>query len=347
MKGLVHGMRLAVCGLAVVAATQAMAEEQLIKGNIRLVIGSTSTGGDTYQNASIIAEELAKKLDVNVKVDAVGTSAAFKALARGASGNTLMFFHDQSYLGNLYGIRGYDDIFTEYKVGPMVSINPGDAFLTPKNSPYQTVEDIVEAVGQDKQVRVAIQPGGVSEIGYSALKNAVILTHPGKEDNLVAVNTGSQSDKNQLLFDGQADLIHGSVQANEQYTRLPADDQKAMSFAWLMAREGTLAQANEEGFGQTNRDALLGYAEPNISVTLNGTDNFTFDKEFFFIYNKDIKPEIVEYLDQALTEIYAEGQVQQTFKKNFFIPNFMASAESERYLKEKATTYQKVIQAIQ
>ncbi|MBL1376349.1 hypothetical protein [Zobellella iuensis] len=347
MKGLMFGVHLAVCGLAAVTATQALAQEKLIKGNVRVVIGSTSTGGDTYQNASIIAEELAKKLGVNVKVDAVGTSAAFRALARGANGNTLMFFHDQSYLGNLYGIRGYDDIFTEYKVGPMVSINPGDAFLTPKNSPYQTVEDIIDAVGQDKQVRVAIQPGGVSEIGYSALKNAVILTHPDKEGNLVAVNTGSQADKNQLLFDGQADLIHGSVQANEQYTRLPANDQKAMSFAWLMARQGTLAQANEEGFGETNREALLGFAEPNISVTLNGRDSFTFDKEFFFIYNKNIKPEIVGYIDQALAEIYAEGQVQQSFKQNFFIPNFMPAAESEQYLKEKAGQYKKIIQAIQ
>ena len=76
------------------------------------------------------------------------------------------------------------------------------------------------------------------KLAYSALKNAVKirLSGPGRQHRL-AVNTGSQADKNQLLFDGQADLINGSVQANEQYTRLPAEDQKAMRFVWLTARK--------------------------------------------------------------------------------------------------------------
>ena len=40
----------------------AMAADGPIKGNMRIVIGSKSTGGDTYQNSSIIAEALADKL---------------------------------------------------------------------------------------------------------------------------------------------------------------------------------------------------------------------------------------------------------------------------------------------
>lgn len=338
-------------GLVLVAFTlglvsEGMAADKLIRGNLRIVIGSKSTGGDTYQNSSIVAKALAEKLGINVKVDAVGASAAFKTLSRISNGNTIMIFHDQSYLGNLYGVKGYDDIFEKYIVGPTIAINPGNAYLVPKNSPYKSLSELMAACGKGAKVRVAIQPGGVSEIGYSALKNAIKIQYPGMEGKLVAVNTGSQSAKNQLLFDGQADLINGSVQANEQYSRLPADDQKAMRFLWLTARNKTIAQTNAEGMGKTSRDQLLNYVEPKVSVPMGGSKDFTFDKEFFFLYNKDMKPEFVAHFDKALTEIFAEGQIQEIQKKSFFIPNFMPSAEAQKYLKAKREQYRTIINAI-
>jgi len=335
-----------LCFAFIFSVSQTFAADKMIKGNLRIVIGSKSTGGDTYQNSSIVAKELAKKLGINVKVDAVGASAAFKTLARMSNGNTIMIFHDQSYLGNLYGVKGYDDIFEKYIVGPTIAINPGNAYLVPKKSPYKNLEDLMAACGKGTRVRVAIQPGGVSEIGYSALKNAIKIQYPGMEKNLVAVNTGSQSAKNQLLFDGQADLINGSVQANEQYTRLPADDQKAMRFLWLTARNKTIAQTRAEGMGKTSRGQLLSYVAPNVAVPMGGGKNFTFDKEFFFLYNKKMKPELVAYFDKALTEIFAEGKIQDIQKKSFFIPNFMPSAEAQEYLKAKREQYRNIIKAI-
>lgn len=346
MKKIASQVALATLAAGSLWSTQVTAQDKAITGNLRVVIGSTSTGGDTYQNAAIVAEALAKKLDVNVKVDPVGPTAAFKAIERSDDGSTIMLFHDQAYLGNLYGVRGFDDIFTAYKIGPTVAINPGDAFLVPAKSPYKTVEDVLQAAGKGTKVRVAIQPGGVSEIGFSAMKNAVEVRFPGKEGNMVAVNTGSQSDKNQLLFDGQADVINGSVQGNEQYTRLPADDQKAMRFVWIPARAETLAQANPEGLGQTSRDQLMAYAAPKSVVTLDGTKNWAFDKEFFFIYNKNIKPEVVAALDKALSEIYAEGKIQVLQKKSFFIPNFKPSTEAAAYMKAKNDITKKVIDRI-
>ncbi|MDR5860536.1 ABC transporter substrate-binding protein [Halomonas eurihalina] len=339
------GTSVLVAGMAFGSAA-AMAADGPLRGNVRVVIGSTSTGGDTYQNSSIVVDALAEKLDLNMKVDAVGASSAFRTLDRDSRGNTLMIFHDQSYLGYLYGVEGYEDIFEKYTIGPTVAINPGNAYLVPKDSPYQTLGDVIEAAGNGQEVRVAIQPGGVSEIGFSALKNAVAIEHPGMEDNLVAVNTGSQADKNQQLFDDQADMINGTVQANEQYTRLPADDQKAMRFLWLTARNSTIEQAPEEGLGQTTREQLLEYVEPNVSVTMGGDENFTFDKEFFFLYNKDMDPAIVEQIDEALSEIYAEGDIQETQKNSFFIPNFKPSDEASEYLAEKMSRYEGIIDNI-
>ncbi|WP_337996792.1 hypothetical protein [Oleispirillum naphthae] len=345
MKARLLGMCLALGAAVGVAAGPAGAADKPISGNLRIVIGSSSTGGDTYQNAAIVAEALSKKLGINAKVDAVGVSAAFAAVTRVSDGSTVMFFHDQSYLGHLLGLKGYPDIFKDLRIGPTVSINPGDAFVGAKDSKLKTIEDVIQACGKGERVRVAIQPGGVSEVYYGALKNAVGIRFPGKEGNLVSVKTGSQGDKNQLLFDRQAEVIHGSVQANEQYTRLPAEDQKAMRFLWLPSPSSTISQANPEGMGATGRDELLKFTSPNVHVTLDGKADFTFDKEFFFLYNKKMDPKAVAYLDKALSDIFAEGKVQVTLKKAFFIPNFHPSKEAAVYLKKKAEQSKALIAA--
>ena len=342
MKKLATTLTLAAAALA----APAMASDGALPGNVRIVIGSTSTGGDTYQVSAIVAEALSKKLGINAKGDAVGPSAGFQAISRSTDGSTIMLFHDQSYVSHLYGVRGFDDIFKQYKIGPTVAINPGDAFLVPAKSPYKNIEDVLQAAGKDKRIRVAIQPGGVSALGYTAIKNAVSVRFPGKEGNVVAVNTGSQADKNQLLFDGNVDLINGSVQANEQYSRLPADDQKSMRFVWITARQKTLQQANPEGMGQTSREQLLAYATPAVSVTVDGKRDWAFDKEFFFIYNAGIDPKVVATLDKALAEIFADSAIQTTLKKSFFIPNFMPSGEAAAYLKAKNDDNKKLIDKI-
>ncbi|MGI3169020.1 hypothetical protein ACRARG_07720 [Pseudooceanicola sp. C21-150M6] len=334
---------LAAVSAAALVAQPVTAFAQDLPRNIRMVIGSKSTGGDTYQNSAIVADALSEKLGVNIKVDAVGASEAFKALARDKRGTTIMIFHDQSYLGNLYGVSGYDDPFAGYVVGPTVAINPGNAYLVPANSPYQSMEDILKAAEAGTKVRVAIQPGGVSEIGFSAMKNAAKVRAPGSEENIVAVNTGSQSDKNQAMWDNLADVINGSIQANEQFTQLPADDQKAMRFVWITARPATLEQAPEAGMGGTTRDDMLAYASPETSVTLNGSEDFTFDKEFFMLFNSEMDPAIIETIDAALGEIFAEGEIQKRQKEAFFIPNYLPAAEARQHLTSKRDTYGKVI----
>lgn len=326
------------------AASVAYAES--LPGNIRLVIGSTSTGGDTYQNSAIVADALSEHLGINIKVDAVGPTEGFKALKRDKRGTTLMMFHDQAFLGTIYGIRGYDDIFDTYRIGPTVAINPGNAYLVPKSSKYQSMDDIFAAASAGERIRVAIQPGGVSEIGFSAMKNAARILNPGSEENIVPMNTGSQSDKDQALFDGQADVINGSLQANEQYSRLPDDDQKAMRFVWLTASRETIEQANPEGLGETDREAMLAWVTPEVNVPLENGENFTFDKEFFFLYNKDFSDEMVASIDTALTEIFDKGEIQATQKARFFIPDFRPSGEAEAHLKAKHGIYEEVIESI-
>ena len=343
-------MKKLAIGLCIAASTFAagvsVAADGPIPGNVRVVIGSNATSGDTYQVSAIVADALSKKLNINAKVDPVGPTEALKAIARSDDGSTIMLFHDQSYVGYLYKVRGFTDIFKEFKIGPTLAVNPGDAFLVSAKSPYKTMEDILQAAGKGQRIRVGIQPGGTSALGFTAMKNAVEVRFPGKEGNIVAVNTGSQSDKNQLLFDNNADVINGSVQANEQYTRLPADDQKAMRFVWITAKKETLVQANPEGLGQTSRDQLVEFATPKVSVTLDGKQDWAFDKEFFLIYNKDMKPEVVAALDKALSEIYADSAINNALKKAFFIPNFKPSKDALPNLSAKYETTKKMIEKI-
>lgn len=314
--------------------------------NIRLVIGSTSTGGDTYQAAAIVADELSNKLGVNIKVDAVGAVNGFKALERDSRGTTIMLFHDFAYLAELYDGKGFENPFEAYKVGATIATNPGNAYLVAADSPYHTMEDILTAAANGTRIRVAIQPGGVSEIGFSAMKNAAKVRAPGSEANIVPVNTGSQSDKNQAMWDDLADVINGSIQANEQFTQLDSDDQKAMRFVWITATPETLGLAPEAGMGKLTRDDMLDYASPITSVTFDGTEDFTFDKEFFLLYNKDMDDAMIATIDQALTEIYAEGKIQERETEAFFMPNFRPTAEAAAHLEAKRETYKEVITAI-
>ncbi len=314
--------------------------------NVRMVIGSNSTGGDTYQAASIVADALSEKLGVNVKVDAVGPAEGFKALARDKRGSTIMLFHDHAFLGNIYGVQGSPDPFTEFSVGPTLMINPGNAYLVAKNSPYQTMDDVLNAAANGERIRVAIQPGGVSEIGFTAMRNAARVRAPGSEDNIVPMNTGSQGDKNQAMFDGLAEVINGSIQSNEQFAALPADDQKAMRFVWLTATPETLQMAPEAGMGELTRAKMLDYATPKTSVTLDGTTDFTFDKEFFLIYNKDMDPEQAQAIDAALAEIFQQEDVRKRMQDGFFMPDYRPMAESAAHLGQKRDTYAKIIDAL-
>lgn len=119
-----------------------------------------------------------------------------------------------------------------------------------------------------------------------------------------------------------------------------------MRFLWLTSSKETLEQAEESGYGDTSRDELLKYATPQTSVTFDGSRDFTLDKEFFLIYNKNMDPAMMDAIDKALTEIYAEGKIQEQFKKAFFIPSFNARAEAGAKIKQKNDDYAKIIKEL-
>ncbi len=98
--------------------------------------------------------------------------------------------------------------------------------------------------------------------------------------------------------------------------------------------------ANPEGYGNTSRDDLLKFVEPGLA------NDFTFDKEFFILYNKDMDPALVDYFNDALKEIFDAGAIQEIQKKAFFIPNFRETEDAQSYLKKKMDTYEGIISSL-
>ena len=133
MKKFVKVFMLMLSLVSMFALTGCGKEEETAKTfkgkNVRVVIGSTSTSGDSYLIADTVSRHLSKVLEANFKVDAVGAAEALAAMQDSKpDGNTIMMFHDMTYLG--VSFKSYDDIYKleNMEVGPRVAQNPGAAW---------------------------------------------------------------------------------------------------------------------------------------------------------------------------------------------------------------------------
>ena len=242
----------AACTTALIAQPFAAAAQDLPR-NVRMVIGSNSTGGDTYQVSSMIADALAEELGINIKVDAVGPSEAFKAVGRDSRGTTLMIFHDQAYLGELYGREGYDDPFANYAIGPTVAINPGNAYLVPADSEYDTMEDILTA---NPDVNVVL---GENDSMLLGARNA--LRAAGLEDQVLLVAAADgQKEAMELIAEGE----YGATGLNNPAT--------VASMAVDIAKQAIDGEADDF--------SSVTYTEPAV-ITRDNVDEF-YDPEAVF-----------------------------------------------------------------
>ncbi|SFP72339.1 tripartite tricarboxylate transporter substrate-binding protein [Salibacterium halotolerans] len=308
-------------------------EAALDLSRMRVVIGSTSTGGDTYQNAEAVSRYAEDILNTNMQVDAVGGVQAFDALSSASNdGSTVMFFHDMAYLGVEYGSFDQSNKLENYTIGPMVSTNPGNAFLASADAPYDSMAESAEWLSSNpnEEITVAIQAGGVSEIVFNGYYLWVQEEYGEEVSNRIkAYVTGSQQDKDQALWDDNADIIHGSIGANNQYTKDGVEDQVKMKFLGITAGERV------EGFD------IPTLAEQGITV---GGEEFTFDKEFFFLLPKDVNENVVTALDNAVSQVVENEDYQSDLNNNAYTPNYMPSDEAEEYLLDKRETMRSIIE---
>jgi tripartite-type tricarboxylate transporter receptor subunit TctC len=330
---LILSLALAACGSTDKASKDAGSDEKKVDlSRIRVLIGSSSTGGDTYQNAEAVSRYLEKELDTNAKVDAVGVNRAFDELSKAKSdGSEIMFFHDSAYLGVEYGSLPADYSLEKWTIGPVVSLNPGNAFLAKANAPFETMAESAEwlKANPNKELKIAIEAGGVSQIGFDAYYLWVKEQY-GQEvsDRVKVYVTGSQSDKDQALWDGNVDIIHGSVSSNAQYTEDGVEDKIKMKFV-----------------GITSAERLEGYEIPTFAeqgIAVDGKE-FTFDKEYFFLLPKEIDKGFVEALDKAIAKVVKNADYAKDLGVNSFVVNHIPMAEAEAHLTEKRDIISKII----
>jgi len=292
---------------------------------VRVVIGSSATGGDTYQIADATSRNIEKAMDTNMKVDAIGANEAFSELDKAQDdGSTMFFFHDMTYLSVAYGEQPEQYDLDNWTVGPIVATNPGNAFLAKDDAPFDDMAESAEWLedNPDETLTVAIEGGGVSEVTFDQYYFWVEEEF-GKDvvDRIKVYVTGSQEDKDQALWDGNADIIYGTLGANEEYTKDDVEDKIKMKFLGITASEKV------EGF-----DDVPTFSDQGITV--DGEDA-VFDKEFFYLLPKDVDEGVLDSLDEAAEEIAEGDDYEEDLEQYGYIVNYKSADEAKEHLEEK------------
>nr|WP_321305907.1 hypothetical protein [uncultured Sphaerochaeta sp.] len=298
--------------------------------NVRVVIGSTSTGGDSYLIAETVSRYLGKELGANLKVDAVGAAVALDAMQTvKPDGNTIMMFHDMTYLGISFG--AYDEMYSleNMTVGPRIAQNPGSAWGAKVEAPYESLAEIPEYLKQNPSevVRMACEAGGVSHVGFIVYWQWVMDTYGADiADRIRVVIGGSTGDKLQMLWDGNADVIFADYTSLLQYTQ--TDDPKlAMKYMGLLD--------NIEGVDEAS------YAD--LGITLDGKE-FRFAKDFLIYLPKDFPAELVAELEVAMKNVNADSGLKADLGKMNFRPGkYLNVEESKAFIYDKRDSLQGLI----
>ncbi len=299
---------------------------------VRIVIGSTSTSGDSYMVAETVNRYLSKYLNCNSKVDAVGANEAFATIASAkADGLTFMIFHDMTYLGVLFG--SYDE---EYKlenmtVGPRVGQNPGSCFATKKGLPYQTLAEAAEYLANNpsEKVRIAVESGGVSHVGFVAYYNWVKEKYGDDVASRIKIVIGGSTDKKlQLIWDNNCDIIFADYSSLLQYTQEGVDDQLALVWAGMM-------------------DYIDGVEVPVMAdqgITLNG-EPFVFSKDFLIYLPKGVSQEVLDELDAAMAQVAADPDFIADMQALTYKPNVLSSKEAQEFIYAKRDSIASLVAA--
>ncbi len=306
-------------------------DNKTFKGkNVRVVIGSTSTSGDSYLIADTASRHLEKALDAKIKVDAVGAAEALATMQSAKpDGNTIMIFHDMTYLGVDFGAYDKEYDLKNMTIGPRIAQNPGAIWAAKKDAPYNTLVEIPQYLidNPDKTIRMACEAGGVSHIGFITYYDWVKKNY-GEDlaKRIVVVIGGSTADKTQLLWDNNCDVIFADYTSLKDYTE--TDDKKiAMKFVGLLD--------NIEGVD------VKSYKD--MGITLDGKD-FAFSKDFLVYMPKGVAPELIKELDMAANSISKTSEYNEALGKMKYRSEYLDSTSAAQFINNKRDGIKKLIE---
>jgi len=272
---------------------------------VRVVIGSTSTGGDSYMVAEVVTRYLSQEMGFNGAVDAVGNAAALDALVKAKpDGTTIMMFHDMIFLSELFGAVGQEYALENLTIGPRIGQNPGACFAANAAAPYDSLAGAAEwlADNPDQMITVNIESGSASHLAF------VVFWMWAQEEygdevtgRLKAVVGGTTDEKKQRLWDGNCDIIFGDYSSFVEFTKEGVDAQLSMKIIDPL-------------------DTIEGVDIPTMAengVTFNGAP---------FIFSKDFAMYFPAGMDEALLAEF-EAAMQRVAAN----PNFQAEMAALKY----------------
>ena len=271
-------------------ADNASGESSLKGKRVRVVIGSTSTGGDSYMIADMVTRYLGEEMGFNGKVDAIGNAQALDTISKAkGDGTTIMMFHDMAYLSVLFGAVGEQYSLDNLTVGPRIGINPGGCFVAPADAPYNNLSEAAQwlADNPDATITVNIESGSASHLDFVVWYMWVKEQYGDEVASRVRALVGGTTDeKKQRLWDGNADIIYADYSSCVEFTKEGVDAQLAMK---LFDTCGDL-----EGSGVISME--------EDGITFNG-EPFVFDKDFFMLFPKDMDEGILNEITAAMQKV--------------------------------------------
>lgn len=277
-------------------AAEYVSGESSLKGKrVRVVIGSTSTGGDSYMIADMVTRYLGKEMGFNGKVDAVGNAAALDAITKAkGDGTTIMMFHDMAYLSVLFGSVGPEYALENLTVGPQIGSNPGGCFAANAAKPYSSMKEAAEwlQANPNETIHVNIEAGAASHLCFGVFYMWAKETYGDDvASRIKAIVGGTTDEKKQRLWDGNADIIYADYSSLVEYTKEGVDPQLAVKvFDTCGEVEGVSSMADS-------------------GMTFNG-EVFTFNKDFFMFFPKNMDEGILSEINAAMMKVAANPDFQ-------------------------------------
>lgn len=296
-------------GAAVTEAAPASGDgASSLKGqNVRVVIGSTSTSGDSYMIADLVTRYLSKEMGFNGKVDAIGNAAALDEMqnAKG-DGKTVMMFHDMTFLSVLFG--SVDEMYSleNMIVGPRIGQNPGACFGAAAENNWNNLSDVTKYLqdNPDATVSVNIESGATSHLAFVAYYLYVKETY-GEEvsSRIKAVVGGTTAEKLQRLWDRNADVIYGDTSAFAQYTEEGVEKQLKMTMF------GSCGEVTGVEIDSMAKDGVTFQGKP-----------FEFAKDFCMYFPKDMDAAVLAEYEAAMKKVTEDPEFQADMAKLFYNP---------------------------
>lgn len=316
-------------------AAAATGESSLKGKRVRVVIGSTSTGGDSYMMADMVTRYLGEEMGFNGKVDPVGNAAALDAISKAkGDGTTIMMFHDMTFLSVLFGAVGEEYSLENLTVGPRIGQNPGGCFAANAAAPYSNLKEAAEWLSQnpDQTIRVNIEAGAASHLSFAVFYMWAQETYGDDVANRIkAIVGGTTDEKKQRLWDGNADIIYGDYSSFVEFTKEGVDAQLAMK---MMDSSGTVAGA----------DNLTSMADDGI--TFNGAP-FDFNKDFAMYFPKDMDESVLNEIAAAMIKVCQNPDFQKemaSLKYSTLTPEETDLAASQQFILDKRETSKAIVE---